>query len=145
MSLVSRMRLTVFSLCRYSHCASVHQDQLVITHGYFYNTETRGPQWLSDTWTMSLHSPYAMHEIHSAYMFSFYCTAETIAAFTQTLQLYLQRVPVKQQQQLYTRKRKRRLSRLAGMVHLQLYTMTSCGCLLALMEAIASMAMADMS
>ena len=71
--------------------------------------------------------------------------AVSIATFKQTLQLYLQRVPAKQQQQLCTRKKKRRLSRLAGMVHLLLYTMTSCGCLLALMEAIASMAMADMS
>ena len=53
----------------------MYHDQLVITHGYFYNTETSGPQWLSDTWTMSLHSPYAMHEIHSAYMPSCYCTA----------------------------------------------------------------------
>ena len=52
-------------LCRYSHCVGLIDDQLVITHGYFYNTEVKGPQWLSDTWVMSLQSPYAMHQVHS--------------------------------------------------------------------------------
>ena len=63
---------------RYSHCAGVFDDQLVITHGYFYNTEVKGPQWLSDAWTMSLHSPYAMHEIHSECC---YRVASVIALF----------------------------------------------------------------
>ncbi|KAA6426624.1 MAG: hypothetical protein FRX49_03734 [Trebouxia sp. A1-2] len=48
----------------YSHCANVFEDQLVITHGYFYNTEVKGPQWLSDAWLMSLQSPFAMKQIH---------------------------------------------------------------------------------
>lgn len=65
--------------------------------------------------------------------------------FVATLPLYLQRVSATQQQQPCTRKRKHRLPRLADMVHLQLSTMTSCGCLLALMVATANMAMAGMS
>lgn len=60
----SIMLSAIIARCRYSHCTGVSDDQLVITHGYFYNTESKGAQWLSDTWTMSLHSPYAMHQIH---------------------------------------------------------------------------------
>lgn len=130
--------------CRYSHCSSVHHDQLLITHGYFYNTEVKGPQWLSDTWTMSLHSPYAMHEIHSAYWLAAaarlccwlsLCTSATV----------LQRVSAIQQQQRCIRRRKHRLFPLADTVHHVLHTMTSCGCLLAVMAATASMATVDMS
>ncbi|DBA74712.1 TPA: hypothetical protein ACH3X2_009374 [Trebouxia sp. C0005] len=56
--------LIVGGSIRYSHCANVFEDQLVITHGYFYNTEVKGPQWLSDAWLMSLQSPFAMKQIH---------------------------------------------------------------------------------
>mmetsp|Transcript_42939 Transcript_42939/g.101953 ORF Transcript_42939/g.101953 Transcript_42939/m.101953 type:complete len:424 (+) Transcript_42939:141-1412(+) len=39
---------------RYNHGAVVVGDQMVISHGYFYNRENGRPEWLHDTWSLSL-------------------------------------------------------------------------------------------
>lgn len=48
---------------RYSHVAAVHKDEMIVTHGYFYDAENHKPRWLSDTWAMSLQAPYAWRQI----------------------------------------------------------------------------------
>lgn len=52
-------------LRRFSHAAAVLHDQVVITHGFFYDVEARAAQWLSDTWSMSILSPYTWKKLHS--------------------------------------------------------------------------------
>ena len=53
------------ALCRFSHAAAVLNDQVVISHGFFYDVEARASQWLSDTWSMSTLSPYTWRKVHS--------------------------------------------------------------------------------
>ena len=50
---------------RFSHAATVLNDQVVITHGYFYDNEARASQWLSDTWAMSTQIPFTWRKLHS--------------------------------------------------------------------------------
>lgn len=54
-------------MCRFSHAAAVLHDQVVITHGFFYDVEARAAQWLSDTWSMSVLSPYTWKKLHSGF------------------------------------------------------------------------------
>ncbi|DBA83936.1 TPA: Kelch motif, variant 3 [Trebouxia sp. C0004] len=51
---------------RFSHAAVVLNDQVVITHGFFYDVEARASQWLSDAWSMSTQSPYTWHKLHNS-------------------------------------------------------------------------------
>jgi len=39
---------------RYNHGAVVVGDDMIVTHGYFYNRETAVPEWLYDTWSINL-------------------------------------------------------------------------------------------
>eukprot|EP00873_Tetraselmis_striata_P040169 jgi/Tetstr1/460433/TSEL_005692.t1 len=39
---------------RYNHGAVVVGDEMVVSHGYFYNRETSDPEWLYDTWSINL-------------------------------------------------------------------------------------------
>lgn len=43
---------------RYSHTAAVFEDQMIVTHGYFYNRNAKPsqPAWLHDTWSFSFKS-----------------------------------------------------------------------------------------
>ena len=52
-------------LCRFSHASALVSDQVVITHGFFYDVEARAAQWLSDTWSMAVRSPYTWRRLHS--------------------------------------------------------------------------------
>eukprot|EP01023_Acetabularia_acetabulum_P032469 TRINITY_DN30325_c0_g1_i1.p1 TRINITY_DN30325_c0_g1~~TRINITY_DN30325_c0_g1_i1.p1 ORF type:complete len:409 (+),score=56.13 TRINITY_DN30325_c0_g1_i1:106-1332(+) len=49
---------------RYSHAAAINQNQMIITHGYYYNRGNRQPRWLSDTWAMDLSPPYNWNFLH---------------------------------------------------------------------------------
>ena len=48
---------------RYSHVAAVYKDEMVVSHGYFYDAENHKPRWLSDSWAMSLQAPYLWRQI----------------------------------------------------------------------------------
>eukprot|EP01025_Chloroclados_australasicus_P029798 TRINITY_DN29780_c1_g1_i3.p2 TRINITY_DN29780_c1_g1~~TRINITY_DN29780_c1_g1_i3.p2 ORF type:complete len:440 (-),score=24.71 TRINITY_DN29780_c1_g1_i3:171-1442(-) len=49
---------------RYSHTAALSRNQMIISHGYYYNRGHKRPRWLSDTWAMDLSPPYSWHFLH---------------------------------------------------------------------------------
>lgn len=63
--LFSALAASSLLYCRFSHATAVLNDQVVISHGFFYDVEAKASQWLSDSWTMSTHSPYTWHKLHS--------------------------------------------------------------------------------
>ncbi|KAK9835648.1 hypothetical protein WJX74_004995 [Apatococcus lobatus] len=48
---------------RYSHLAAVYKDEMIISHGYFYDAENHKPRWLSDSWAMGLDAPHKWRQL----------------------------------------------------------------------------------
>lgn len=115
---------------------------MILTHGYFYNTETRAPQWLSDTWSMSLQSPYQWYQLHREQNC---CLPLQVAVFSVlTEQRNVQRGSLMLLLQKLTRRRKLLLCLAQGMEQQLSHIRISSGCMLALMVDSASMVMEDM-
>ena len=49
---------------RYGHSTIAIGDQMIMTHGYFYDKDTATATWKSDTLAMSLAAPHHWHLLH---------------------------------------------------------------------------------
>ncbi|KAK3247368.1 hypothetical protein CYMTET_43132 [Cymbomonas tetramitiformis] len=50
---------------RYSHASIVYKDEMIVTHGYFYDRANGSPAWRDDTWAYSLQAPHEWRQIVS--------------------------------------------------------------------------------
>mmetsp|Transcript_39341 Transcript_39341/g.66060 ORF Transcript_39341/g.66060 Transcript_39341/m.66060 type:complete len:391 (-) Transcript_39341:367-1539(-) len=48
---------------RYSHAAVTWRDEMIVTHGYFYDRANASPSWRDDTWGFSLRAPHTWRKI----------------------------------------------------------------------------------
>lgn len=48
---------------RYSHGAATWGDEMIVTHGYFYDRANVSPSWRDDTWGFSLRPPHKWRQI----------------------------------------------------------------------------------
>eukprot|EP00798_Chlamydomonas_sp_ICE-L_P017900 gene17900-24292_t len=49
---------------RYGHAAVSVGDDMIITHGYYYDRETSSATWLSDSWAMGLDPPHTWRQLN---------------------------------------------------------------------------------